>query len=79
MAEIRGYQCCFCDEDLDETFLDPCALAVTNKWLKPDEENFTQQFFCHAECLRKRMSVSVTPYAYFADPEWQDDSFSPKA
>jgi hypothetical protein len=66
--------CCFCSRDLDEIGLDPCALLVTSRWLKSEErEQFSQQFFCHAACLKSKMNQSAAGSAYFADEGWQPD------
>jgi hypothetical protein len=42
--------CCFCGEQIAETEIDPCSIAVETagkKW---------QTWFCHAKCFRQRLA-----------------------
>ena len=51
-------QCCFCGEGIEESAagasrLDPCAVVLVVNWKKSEEEQASQQFFCHLACFKK--------------------------
>ncbi len=60
--------CCFCGETLEEVGLDPCSLLVTDHWRRAEDEQFSQQFFTHADCLRSRLVASAAGIAPSLDP-----------
>lgn len=55
IAENR-YQCCFCDGAITPNGVDITTLIVISNWEKNEERQREQQFFCHVECLRSRLS-----------------------
>ena len=70
-SEVHPVMCCFCGESVDETVIDPVALVVWNRWRRPEEEQMSQQFFTHAECLRSRMVSEAAGNAPTLDPTWE--------
>jgi hypothetical protein len=61
----QGYQCCFCNQNIESSKIDITSLIVISNWDKPQVEQQEQQLFCHMECLRSKLS-SNTPL-YIAD------------
>lgn len=53
----RGYQCCFCGEDIESTEEDVTSLIVISNWDK--DEQADQQFFCHLQCFKRRVVENV--------------------
>src|ERR1044071_6508952 len=52
-------ECCFCGEGIEGLTgapLDPCALVLVGNWQAAESEQLSQQFFCHLECFRTKMS-----------------------
>jgi len=64
--------CCVCGDSVDETVIDPVALVVINRWRRPEDEQMSQQFFNHADCLRSRMVPDVAGNAPTLDPTWEE-------
>lgn len=58
-GNMNDYQCCFCGEKVVSNEIDVCSLGLTTNWDKTEDVQGEQQFFCHAECLRKRIHDSV--------------------
>ena len=54
----QGYQCCFCGEEILPKPPDVCALVLHTAFQMGLSEE-TQTFFCHAACLRERLSPGV--------------------
>lgn len=69
--DVHPVMCCFCGETVEEVGLDPCALVVWNRWRRPEDEQMSQQFFVHADCLRSRMVESAATNAPTLDPDWE--------
>lgn len=44
------YQCCFCKQGTEG---DVAAVVIIAKWNLPEEEQSSQQWFCHLECFEK--------------------------
>ena len=62
--EDLQFQCCFCGEGVSRSFakderLDPCAVVLIGNWQGPEDEQVTQQFFCHLSCFKKAMYPNV--------------------
>jgi hypothetical protein len=56
-GELRlVYGCCFCGLSIEKVEIDPCAVIIVNKWSGPEDEQSSQQFWCHAACFRGRLS-----------------------
>ena len=53
MDVIRGFVCCFCGRDIEESGHDPVVLTVTIA----DESALgeSQELFCHGQCLRNHL------------------------
>jgi hypothetical protein len=49
------FRCCFCTEYIESVGYDPCAIVAITKWDADEEEQSSQQFWCHGECLRHRL------------------------
>ena len=58
MTALR-FACCFCGETIEARDYDPCSLALRTRFLAPETEQMNQQLFCHADCLRAVIHVSV--------------------
>jgi hypothetical protein len=62
-GEKAGVSCCFCDEDIIITDIDPCDITIMANWISPHRTKRRDQFFwCHLECFRSKMHDGVKPY-----------------
>jgi hypothetical protein len=55
------FQCCFCEGpivagEVGPQRLDPCAVLLIGHWKGAEPQQLTQQFFCHIECFKQRLS-----------------------
>jgi len=66
-------QCCFCGEGVEGFGVDPCRLIIVNHWHRPEDEQRSQAFYCHAVCLVSRMEASSAKYAWTLDPSFGDE------
>jgi hypothetical protein len=62
MDEQEKYMCCFCGETIPRRGPDPCSLAFTINFTKPEDDQITEGFTCHYKCLEERLHTSVIPY-----------------
>ncbi len=46
-------ECWYCEQEIAISGVDPCAVALTTRWLEPDHSRMSQEFYCHAECFRR--------------------------
>ena len=58
-----SYQCCFCGQAVSfaegtTSRLDPCALVLIGNCAAPEAQQLSQQFFCHLECFKRRITVA---------------------
>jgi|GEM_PF-4957047 len=70
--KIRGYACCFCDEDIKETFNDPVHITTAFNYDKgiADNKRGVLYAFAHWHCLHEHVQPSMKEaltYYYF-DP-----------
>lgn len=47
--------CCFCNEGIQETPIDPCNISIAGHWDRDNENRSSQDFFCHFDCLSKHL------------------------
>ena len=47
------FACCFCGDSIEKAFVDPCALVFIARWDRSEDEQASQQFWCHAECFER--------------------------
>jgi hypothetical protein len=66
-------QCCFCGAGVERLGVDPCALRIVNHWDRPEDEQRSQTFYCHAACLRSRMQGQAAFNASTLDPSFEDE------
>lgn len=45
-----GFQCCFCHDAIEGHVH---ALVLITNWNGPEEDQRSQQWFCHTDCFRK--------------------------
>jgi hypothetical protein len=70
-SDVHPVMCCFCGETVEDAGPDPCALMVWIHWRRPEDEQMSQQFFAHADCLRSRMVESAAKSAPTLDLSWE--------
>ena len=56
---MEKYECVFCGEPVKKNIT--ALLAITG-WEKPEEEQQSQQFFCHLGCLKTAMNNDAMLY-----------------
>jgi hypothetical protein len=63
--------CCFCDQDIVSTNVDPCDVNILVNIDKTKEKQDNQAFWCHVECFKK----TLHPYmrSYFVVDIVEDD------
>jgi hypothetical protein len=52
----------FCGEGIQrpkDAPLDPCAVVLIGNWQAQESQQLSQQFFCHLECFRGKLSNSA--------------------
>ena len=49
---MNKYECCFCGKTIDTKVI---SLVAIFNWEKEEEEEKSQQWFCHLECLKKTL------------------------
>ena len=59
--EKNRYQCCFCGDEILSTGYGISSLLVTTNIDKDDEQQ-TQQFYCHLECFQEKICSSTPLY-----------------
>lgn len=62
-------QCWYCEEEIEHTGFDPCAVIFVANWAQEGKER-EQQFFAHAACFRKSGSGTEL---YVLDPGFSRD------
>ncbi len=63
--------CCFCGDRVDEGethAIDPCAIFLVGHANLPHAEQKEQQFWCHAECFRK--AITLDGVMYILEPDF---------
>ena len=63
-------ECCFCGAEIEFRDFDPCQLTLSTHVLRSDREpsDDMQDFFCHADCFRERLSETARELAALIDP-----------
>jgi hypothetical protein len=56
---MSGVLCCFCNEDIKSTNIDPCNLNILMNWDKSPAQQRDQDFWCHLECLREKLHENI--------------------
>ncbi len=56
------YMCCFCGDGVKSSSIDPCAMNVMINFDKDKSKQYSQDFFCHIECLKKTLVPMVSLY-----------------
>jgi hypothetical protein len=57
-----GVTCCFCNESIKITKIDPCDINIMTNWDEPQGKKKDQTFWCHYECFRNKMHTDVEKY-----------------
>lgn len=55
-------ECIFCGNTVEKSIT---ALLAITEWEKPEEEQQSQQFFCHLKCLRN--AIKNPDHLYIGD------------
>ena len=58
MKDIR-YRCCFCNELIQSTNVDPCDINILINCDKSKDKQDTQTFWCHIECFRRSLHDNI--------------------
>lgn len=57
-TDPEGFECCFCGQGIDPIPPDVCSLVLRLR--RQDlAEGPSQEFFCHARCLRARIRAGI--------------------
>lgn len=51
--------CCFCNEEIESSKVDPADLIIRLNFDKPDDVQEHQALFCHLRCFREQLHDSV--------------------
>ena len=58
--ESSGLLCCFCNDDIIVTDVNPCDINILLNWDKqPNIKKRDQTFWCHLECFRSKLHNEV--------------------
>jgi len=60
--ENKKFQCCFCDKAIESNQIDITSLIVVSNWDKNQDQQQEQQFFCHINCLKNKLSENAPLY-----------------
>jgi hypothetical protein len=53
------YMCCLCTQEIERTDIDPCALIVVANWAGAEDEQRSQQLWCHGKCIEQAVDGAV--------------------
>lgn len=59
LREDAGVSCCFCNEGIYSSEVDPCDLNVLTNWDKEKSKQAHQTLWCHLDCLRSKIHPQV--------------------
>ncbi len=68
MIEKLGFTCCFCSLSIIETMVDPMNINIMGNYDKYLKKGITlkdmpsQEFYCHFECFKNKIHVSIAGY-----------------
>ncbi len=51
--------CCFCNEKIESTDINPCDINILTNWGKSKNKQHNQTFWCHFECFREKLDKNV--------------------
>lgn len=51
--------CCFCNQNIQSTNIDPCNVSILINWDKSSEKQRDQDFWCHLECFREKLHKDI--------------------
>jgi hypothetical protein len=57
--EELGFSCCFCNKSLMSLYPTPSEIIITARIYKPKEERVDQIFWCHMQCLKKKIHKNL--------------------
>lgn len=58
MIELK-YRCCFCNNMIKSTEVDPCDLNILINIDKPKDKQDNQTFYCHINCFREKLHTDI--------------------
>jgi hypothetical protein len=58
MNELN-YRCCFCNQLIEPSKTDPADVNVLINIDKGKEQQYNQTFYCHTQCFREKMHLSM--------------------
>jgi len=59
LMDKNGMLCCFCNENITSSNLNPCDLNISTNWDKPKNTQHNQTFWCHLECFHEKLHRNV--------------------
>lgn len=66
--------CCFCNDVVKSTHIDPCDLNVLTNWDKPKNKQKNQTFWCHFACLKDKFHKDVKKHLVLDILSYDDDN-----
>lgn len=62
MIEQLHFTCCFCNQRIQDTDVDPCNINIMANYGKEVDYQPTQDFFCHFACLKNGLHSYYKEY-----------------
>lgn len=53
------YRCCFCNQMIESTNVDPCDVNILINYDKAKEQQDNQTFWCHIRCFREKLHNEI--------------------
>jgi len=63
MRTDRKFQCCYCDEQIDDTDKGAVLINISGLWSSGD--GAAQDVFAHSRCLAEKFAPSLSPHLPF--------------
>ena len=65
---IVNFQCCICGKSIDrDSQVDPCGVTIFSNMDEDEIEQSEQTFFCHYQCFKSSMDLSLRQYLRLED------------
>jgi hypothetical protein len=65
--------CCFCNQGIVSTSVDPCDLNILINWDKPKNDQMNQSFYCHIACFKEKLHSKMKSYLMIDTIEDEND------
>lgn len=62
MIKQLNFDCCFCDNNIKLSTVDPCNISILINIDKDKKKQYNQNFWCHLACFRKILHANILSY-----------------